>query len=615
MLNKIIKLFSLLSAIQKKYLLFFLLFATISSFMEIISIGSIIYFVNYINRSSLDSFQNKFDDNLNSFANGFNIDPTMFLGILVIILLMSSSLLIISSHFVSAYLSSKVTSQFSENLMGYYLNRNYLSHVDDESSRILNNINSISWSIGNEILQPLMNLISRVFFIIPILIGVFIYNFKISIFGFIAFSFFYFIIFMSFKKIMAVNGRINSINGKNKINIIEDFIGLFQEVKINNSSKYYLDKFKIYNKIHVKINYITSLISNSPKNLIELIAFSTVIILILYYYKQDNFNFILFAETMSVFVICAYKLLPSFQQIYTSLLTIKGGISAFELIEKDLESANRIKQNFINKNKVKKLTSIEIIKNNSKISLKNISFSYKDSYFIGLNNINIDFNIGEKIALFGISGSGKSTLINIISGLIKSDSGQISVDNQKISDEDLINYRKKISIVPQEIYLVNGSIEDNIILDSGLDKNLNKGRINEAIQLSQLNEVLDNLNKRENKFVGDKGMHLSGGQKQRVAIARSILKDSKIIIFDESTNSLDNLTELEIVNSFGKFAKNSTVFMITHNLNLLNKFDKIIFLENGSISGYDNFDQLVKTNLNFSKLQETYKLKKKQKII
>ena len=230
MFNKIIKLFSLLSAIQKKYLLFFLLFATISSFMEIISIGSIIYFVNYINRSSLDSFQNKFDDNLNSFANAFNIDPTIFLGILVIILLMSSSLLIISSHFVSAYLSSKVTSQFSENLMGYYLNRNYLSHVDDESSRILNNINSISWSIGNEILQPLMNLISRVFFIIPILIGVFIYNFKISIFGFIAFSFFYFIIFMSFKKIMAANGRINSINGKNKINIIEDFIGLFQEM-------------------------------------------------------------------------------------------------------------------------------------------------------------------------------------------------------------------------------------------------------------------------------------------------------------------------------------------------------------------------------------------------
>ena len=128
-----------------------------------------------------------------------------------------------------------------------------------------------------------------------------------------------------------------------------------------------------------------------------------------------------------------------------------------------------------------------------------------------------------------------------------------------------------------------------------------------------MNEVLDNLNKRENKFVGDKGMHLSGGQKQRVAIARSIFKDSKIIIFDESTNSLDNLTELEIVNSFGKFAKNSTVFMITHNLNLLNKFDKIIFLENGSISCYDNFDQLVKTNLNFSKLQETYKLKKSKK--
>ena len=161
----------------------------------------------------------------------------------------------------------------------------------------------------------------------------------------------------------------------------------------------------------------------------------------------------------------------------------------------------------------------------------------------------------------------------------------------------------KISIVPQEIYLVNGTIEDNIVLDSSFDKKLDKDKILKAIELSQLSGVLKNLNKRKSRLVGDRGMQLSGGQKQRVAIARSILKESKIIIFDESTNSLDNLTELEIVNSFQNFAKNEAVIMITHNINLLNKFDKIIFLENGSISGYGSYQRIISNNLNFIKLQ------------
>ena len=137
-----------------------------------------------------------------------------------------------------------------------------------------------------------MSLLSRMFFTVPIIIGIFLYNFKISFLGFVTFSLMYFLIYISFRKIIA-NGKRNSINGKNKINVIEDFIGLFQEIKVNNSSKYYLNKFKIYNKIHIKVNYITSLISKSPKNVIELIAFLTVITLILYYYKQNNFNFTL----------------------------------------------------------------------------------------------------------------------------------------------------------------------------------------------------------------------------------------------------------------------------------------------------------------------------------
>ena len=121
--------------------------------MEIVSIGSVIYFITYINKTSLDSSLNKLDGLIVKTSSFFEFDPIIFLGLVVIIFLLLSNLLIIFNHFLSTYLSSKITSEISENLMNYYLRRNYLSHVNDESSRIVNNLSSIAWRIGYEILD------------------------------------------------------------------------------------------------------------------------------------------------------------------------------------------------------------------------------------------------------------------------------------------------------------------------------------------------------------------------------------------------------------------------------------------------------------------------------
>ena len=182
--------------------------------------------------------------------------------------------------------------------MKYYLNRKFVDHSADESSRILNNLTSLAYRVGHEIIEPTISLISRILFIIPIIIGMYLYNPKITLIGIIIFLFSYFIFFFFFRKIVEKFGKINTLNSKNKINLVEDFLGLFQDIKLNNLSFFYLKKLKKYNNTHIKINYVNSLISKSPKNIIEFIAFCVVIFLVI----------ILYSRKFQFYSICQYNL-------------------------------------------------------------------------------------------------------------------------------------------------------------------------------------------------------------------------------------------------------------------------------------------------------------------
>ncbi len=604
MLQNIFKLYKLLNYTQKKYLWILIFLMTLSSFLEIASMLSILYLVNFVSSSYQDP-KNSIDFYIYQISDYLSIDVVYFIGFVAVGLLILHNLISIVNHFLNSYLNSKIVSQISEDLTQYYINRNYLDHVADQSSRLMNNINSLCFRINNEILEPLVNLISRLIFVIPVVIGVFIYNFKISLWGVLIFAITYFLVFYNLKKIVQKNGERYTFNSKNKFEFVNTIFGLFSEIKLSNLSGYFLNIFKKLNYEHIKINYINSLTKNSPKNIIELIAFTVIIFLIIFSYSKDGFDFIIFAQTLAVFIICAYKLLPSFQQIYLHLMTIKSGIHSFTSLEQDMLKALNFRKNKLNNNTSIGINSLEL-KEDTIIELKNVSFFYKNTKFPGLTDINLKFNFGEKIAIYGKSGSGKSTLANILTGLIYPEKGAIYINNKKINKYQISSYQSLISLVPQDIYLTNGSIKENIILGDKDKINFDQNKYNTAINFSKLNDLID-IKKDNENFLGETGSQLSGGQKQRIGIARSLYKESKIIVFDESTNSLDNETEINVLRSLLTIGNEKLVFMITHNSNLLEKFDKIIFLENGKLIGFDNFKNLFETNLSFKQLYNIQK--------
>ncbi len=245
-------------------------------------------------------------------------------------------------------------------------------------------------------------------------------------------------------------------------------------------------------------------------------------------------------------------------------------------------------QNKILTNESGNLLKIE----DASIEFQNINFSYKSNLNnIVLKNINIDI-IGKKMtALVGHSGSGKSTLLNLIPRIYDSDTGEILIDNQKIKNINLNSLRKEISIVDQNTTLFDDTIFNNI---KYAKPDASDEEIFNAAKISMCTDFIEKL---ENKFqtvIGENGVKLSGGEKQRLSIARALLKDSKIILLDEATSSLDSETEEKIQKAIFELTKNKTTVVIAHRLSTILNSEKIYVIDKGTIEASGKHDELIK---------------------
>jgi ABC-type multidrug transport system fused ATPase/permease subunit len=188
------------------------------------------------------------------------------------------------------------------------------------------------------------------------------------------------------------------------------------------------------------------------------------------------------------------------------------------------------------------------------------------------------------IGIIGHSGSGKTTLVDIISGLLKVDQGDIFIDNVNIND-NLSALTNKIAYVPQDVFLLEDTIKSNIIFSelSEGNQNYNEHKLKKAIENSNLTNFVDNLSNKLDTYIGEDGVQLSGGQKQRIGIARALYKDSDIIIFDESTSALDKDTENKILFEINKLKEIKTIIYITHKENTLKYADEIYKISNNEL--------------------------------
>ncbi|MBP3459688.1 MAG: ABC transporter ATP-binding protein [Lachnospiraceae bacterium] len=230
------------------------------------------------------------------------------------------------------------------------------------------------------------------------------------------------------------------------------------------------------------------------------------------------------------------------------------------------------------------------------ICIRNLCFNYDECSMI--KNLCLTIKKGEKIALVGESGSGKSTFIKILCGLLKYSSGQVFFGNLELKDICLSELYEKISYISQDAPVFDGTIRENLVFDQDVpDEQIFKSL--QEVQLSYL--VERNVNGLDTE-IGEKGTCLSGGEKQRLSLARLWFKDSELVILDEATSAMDNLTEENVMNAVVHRLEKKTVIAIAHRLNSIIDFDRIILFKNGKIAGQGNFKELMQTNAYFKEL-------------
>ncbi len=238
-----------------------------------------------------------------------------------------------------------------------------------------------------------------------------------------------------------------------------------------------------------------------------------------------------------------------------------------------------------------------------KIEYKNIFFKYPEREFIGkdidkikkeagLKNINILIEPGQRIAIVGHSGAGKSTLIQLLIRAYDPDKGSILIDNNDLKDLSLKDYRNSLGVVPQEVSLFDNTLRYNILF--GAKKSVNEDELKEAVKMARIDDFVKTLEKGLDTIIGERGVKLSGGERQRVGIARALVKNPLILIFDEATSSLDVENESLIRESIEKASLGRTTIIIAHRLSTIKDADKIIVLEKGKVIGQGKHKELIK---------------------
>ena len=240
----------------------------------------------------------------------------------------------------------------------------------------------------------------------------------------------------------------------------------------------------------------------------------------------------------------------------------------------------------------------DINKLNGRIEFKDVSFAYdKDNV---LNKINFTINKGERIGFVGSSGSGKSTIFKLLTKLYSLEEGHILIDGEDINNISNKTLRKNISLIPQNPYIFNFSVLDNLKIGN-LDASCDE--VIDACKKVDIYDVIMNLDDKFNTFVGEGGVMLSGGEKQRLAIARTLLTKSNIILFDEATSALDNVTQDKVQKAIYGLDKDKTILIIAHRLSTVNKCDRIVVVDDGNIVDIGTHKELYKR---CSKYRELY---------
>ena len=576
--NKIINLWGHISFRRRKQFWLVLILMIIASVSEIVSLGAVLPFLGVLTAPE-QVYHHQLAQPLIQFLNINNpkqliLPFTCFFVAAAIF----SGMIRLALLYVMTRLSFATGADLSVDIYKRTLYQDFSVHAMRNSSEVINGIITKTNAVIHGILMPLLILISSAVLLMGILAVLFRIDTIAALTSFLGFGVLYGVITIYTRDKLKKNSRCIAKESTVLVKALQEGLGGIRDVLLDGSQKFYV---KTYQSADVPLRRATGdnlFISGSPRYIIEAIG-TALIAVIAYVMTQGDDDISTVIPVLGALALGAQKLLPVMQQAFRAYSNIKGTMASFDdvllLLHQPLPCH------------VEKPIPFK-----ANIELKQISFRYSNESPWVFENIDLKISKGARVGFMGVTGSGKSTLLDVVMGLLPPTSGGLYVDGRCVDNENTRAWQARIAHVPQNIYLSDGTIKENIAL--GTPKNLIDHKlVDKVIQQAQLMDFIEGLKDGCQTLVGERGVRLSGGQRQRIGIARALYKQVDILIFDEATSALDGGTEEEVMSAINSLNRELTIFIIAHRLTTLKGCDTVIKLCDGHILNTGSYQEIV----------------------
>ena len=532
-----------------------MLLSVVVALVELIGLALLVPYISIATSQEIPK-----NDFIEPILNAFNIDQFQqfmaYLTLLIIVFYIVRFVLNILFNYASLKLMNKLRHEVRSKLFLHYAHVDYAHFVVKNTSDFKKTLLTESANVQT-IIKSLIDFVSEVF-VLSFLLALILYtNWKLSVILLIIFAIaFYAATHLLKKKInLMAESRKEFAQGLHRQ--VDEILNNFKFTKLINAEKI---KYKLFEKNSYglyKVNSTFALFQQTPKFILETVGLIIIVGIIFYLTQSGSPENLI--NTLGIYAIAFYRALPSVNRIISSF----NGFQFYKNTIDQIHAELQLKREYLGNN--------QQLDFNHNIVLENIMFKYEGTDLLLFSDFKLDIAKGNKVAIVGQSGSGKSTLVDILMGVLSPEKGVILVDNVAINDKNMKAWRQKFGYIPQEIYLYDASVADNITFGREYDES----RVVCVLKQAKIYDYLQAKNGIET-LVGEGGIQLSGGQKQRIAIARALYHDPDILVLDEATSALDHETEEQIMEEIYKISEDKTLIIIAHRLSTVEKCNQHI---------------------------------------
>lgn len=501
------------------------------------------------------------------------------LGMAVFVIMVGSNgLSILTLWFKTRFVFNR-NHAISKRLLEVYLKRDYEfflgRNTSELSKNILQEVNHLTQKYLIALFEIIINIMILLFIIITILIiEPIVTGIAVLFFGIVYLFTNHFV-----KNALKKRGEKRLIVNKERFKMANEALSSIKTTKVYGVESFFLNKYAKNSSLFARYNSFSRIAGQMPRFIIEAVAFGALVLFVVVQLLLGN-DITSMISVVAVLAFAGYRMLPAVQKVFQSASEIYYNRPILDKVFEDLYDKKHM-----SKVDFKTFPPLEFTHS---ITVNNIEFAYDGSANKKvLKALNLKIEKGQIVGFKGPSGSGKTTLIDILMGLLEPTNGEVLIDETPLKKSLIRSWQAKIGYVPQDIYLSDDTIANNIAFGFG-DEKIDCNKVKDVAKIAALDDFIENeLEDKYQTIVGERGVRLSGGQKQRIGLARALYKNPEVLVLDEATSALDNETEKSVIKAIENAAKNRTVLMIAHRLTTLEKCDLVYEVNKGILKAVD----------------------------